>query len=82
MLNTYDSFTRNSIFRPKAFIKKKNMHFNINYVVSVPPFWNRDYVVDIDIHVFFIKAFGLNIELGVKLSYVNNVVVLKLRQMF
>ena len=33
--------------------------------------WNRDYVVDIEVHVFFlIKAFGRNIELRVKLSYV------------
>ena len=51
----YDYFTLNSIFRPKAFIKK-NMHFNINYIVSIPPFytkwWNRDYVVDIEVHVF------------------------------
>ena len=44
MLNTYDNLTLNSIFRPKAFIKKK-MHFNINFIVSVPPFctlwWNK-----------------------------------------
>ena len=46
MLNTYDNFT--------------NMHFNINYIVSVPPsietstkWWNRDYVVNIEGHVFF-----------------------------
>ena len=41
MLNTYDNFTLNSIFLPKAFIKK-NMHFNVNYIVSVPPScsWN------------------------------------------
>ena len=38
-LNTYDNFTLNSLFRPKAFIKKKhalqyqNMHFNINYIL-------------------------------------------------
>ena len=33
--------------------------------------WNRDFVVDIEVHVFFfvIKAFGRNIELRVKLSY-------------
>ena len=37
MLNTYDNFALNSIFWPKAFIKK-NMHFSINYIVSVPPF--------------------------------------------
>ena len=30
--------------------------------------WNRDYVVDIEVHVFFlIKAFGRNIEFRVKL---------------
>ena len=32
--------------------------------------WNRDYVVDIEVQVFFlIKAFGQNIELRVKLPY-------------
>ena len=36
-LITYEFFTFNSIFQPKAFIMK-NMHFNINYIVSVPPF--------------------------------------------
>ena len=36
-LIAYGIFTLNSIFQPKAFIKK-NMHFNINYIVSVPPF--------------------------------------------
>ena len=38
----------------------KNMHFNVNYIVSVPPFcikwWNRDYVVDIEVHVFLDKG--------------------------
>ena len=33
----YNNFTLNSIFRPKAFIKK-NMHFYIIYIVSVQPF--------------------------------------------
>ena len=37
MLNAYDNFTLNSIFRPKAFIKK-NMKFNINYIIPVPSF--------------------------------------------
>ena len=63
MLNTYDNFTLNSIFRPKAFIKKK-MHFKINYIVSVPTCWNRDYVGNIEVNIL------LNIELRVKLSYV------------
>ena len=31
------SFTHNSIFRPDAFIKK-NVHFDMNYIVTVPPF--------------------------------------------
>ena len=39
-------------------LSRKNMYFNINYIVSVPPFctsgstkwWNRDYVVDIEVH--------------------------------
>ena len=61
MLNTYDNFTLNSIFRPKAFIKK-NMHFNVNYIVSVFHF-----VVVIEVHVFLIMAFGRNIELRVEI---------------
>ena len=35
-------------------LSSKNMHFNINYIVSVPPFskwWNRDYVVDIVVDI-------------------------------
>ena len=32
--------------------------------------WIIDYVVDIEVHAFFIKAFCRNIELRVKLSYV------------
>ena len=30
VLDYYDNFTLNSIFRPKAFIKK-NVNFNVNY---------------------------------------------------
>ena len=48
MIHTYDNFTLNSIFRPKAFNKKK-MHFSINYIVSVPPFWI------FHVHVFFLR---------------------------
>ena len=61
MLNTYDNFTLNAIFRPKAFIKK-NMHFNVKT-------WSlfHHLVVDIEVHVFLIMAFGRNIELKVKL---------------
>ena len=55
MLNTYDNFTLNSIFRPKAFMKK-SIHFNINYWYWIACF-------------FLFKAFGQNIELRVKLSY-------------
>ena len=55
MLKTYDNFTLNSIFRPKVFIKK-NMHFNVNYIVS-------------EVHVFLIMTFGRNIELRVKLKW-------------
>ena len=69
VLDYYDNFTLNSIFRPKAIIKK-NMHFNVNYKMVE----HRDYVVDIEVHVFLIKAFGRNIELRVKLSYVFNIV--------
>ena len=42
--------------------------------MSTARWWNRDYVVDIEVHVFFIKAFGRNIELRVKLSHVFNIV--------
>ena len=42
--------------------------------MSTTRWWNRDYVVDIEVYVFYIKAFGLNIELRVKLSYVLNIV--------
>ena len=77
MLNTYDNFTINSIFRPKSFIKKKHalqyqLHslcFTILYFGT--KWWNRDYVVDIEVHIFvLIKTFGQNIELRVKISYV------------
>ena len=60
MLKTYDNFTLNSMFRPKAFIKK-NMRFNVNYIVSVPPSCSM---------FFLIMAFGQNIELRV--NYRNN----------
>ena len=40
------------------------MHFKINYIVSVPTCWNRDYVGNIEVNIL------LNIELRVKLSYV------------
>ena len=42
MLNTYGNFTLNSIFPPKAFIRKE----------TSTKWWNRDYVVDIEVHVF------------------------------
>ena len=48
------------IFRSKAIIKKTCTS------MSTTRWWNRDYVVDIEVHVFFlIKAFGRNIELRV-----------------
>ena len=51
-LIAYGIFTLNSIFQPKAFIKKY-MHFNINYIVSVPPFL----LVSIDVwHHFNMKV--------------------------
>ena len=56
------------MFRPKAIIKKTCTS------MSITGWWNRDYVVDIEVHVFLIKAFGRNIELRVKLSYVLNIV--------
>ena len=50
ILNTYDNFTLNSIFRPKAFIKKKTCtSICLKYKMG-----NRDYVVDIEVHVFFL----------------------------
>ena len=42
--------------------------------MSTTRWWNRDYVVDIEVCVFLDKAFGRNIELRVKLSYVFNIV--------
>ena len=42
--------------------------------MSTTRWWNRDYVVEIEVFFFLIKAFGQNIELRVKLSYVFNVV--------
>ena len=50
MLNTYDNFTLNSIFRPKAIIKKTRTS------MSTTRWWNRDYVVDIEVHVFLDKG--------------------------
>ena len=47
-------------------LSRKNMHFSINYIVSVHHFkfvfktnskwWNRDYVVDTEVHVFLDKG--------------------------
>ena len=37
MLNTYDKFTLFQYFGQRPF-SRKNMHFSINYIVSVPPF--------------------------------------------
>ena len=42
--------------------------------MSTTRWWNRDYVVDIEVHVFLDKGLGRNIELRVKLSYVFNIV--------
>ena len=59
MLNTYDNFTLSSIFWPETFIKK-NMQFNINYIVSkrlCSCIVSNSFVVDIEVHVFLlIKA--------------------------
>ena len=66
MLNTYDNFTLNSIFRPKAFIiqyfGQRPLLFNIlakglynsifQPIETSTRWWNRDYVVDIEVHVF------------------------------
>ena len=38
MLNTYDKLTLFQYFGQRPF-SRKNMHFRINYIVSVPPFW-------------------------------------------
>ena len=40
-------------------------------IVTNTKWWIRDYVVDIEVHVFFLKkTFGRDIELRIKLSYV------------
>ena len=44
------NFTLNSIFRPKAIIKKACTS------MSTTRWWNRDYVVDIEVHVFLDKG--------------------------
>ena len=36
--STYDKFTLFHYFGQRPF-SRKNMHFSINYIVSVPPFW-------------------------------------------
>ena len=57
VLDYHYNFTLNSIFQPKAIIKKTCTS------MSTTRWCNRDYVVDIEVHVFFlIKAFGQNIE--------------------
>ena len=57
MLNTYDNFTLNSIFRPKVFIKKKHaLQYQLHSLCSTILYLfsnkykmvNRDYVVDIE----------------------------------
>ena len=52
-------------------LSRKNMHFSINYIVSVPPFC-------ICACFFLIKALGRNIELRVKFQLL---IKLKYRQM-
>ena len=42
--------------------------------MSTTRWWKRDYVDEIEVQVFLINAFVLNIELRVKLSYVFNIV--------
>ena len=42
--------------------------------MSTTRWWNRDYVVEIEVFVFLDKGLGRNIELRVKLSYVFNIV--------
>ena len=39
MFNTYDKFTLFQYFGQRPF-SRINMHFSINYIVSVPPFFN------------------------------------------
>ena len=85
-MNTYDNFTLNSIFRPEKYALQYQLHslcstilyllLSICLRIATNTRWmNRDYVVDIEVHVFFlIKAFGRNIELRVKLSSVFNIV--------
>ena len=70
MLNTYDNFTLNSIFWPMAFIKKKHaLQYQLQCLCSTILFYkdaqmsietstkwrNRDYAVDIEVHVFLDK---------------------------
>ena len=46
MINTYDNFTLNLIFRPKAFIKKKCTSMSTTNSLF------HHLVIDIEVHVF------------------------------
>ena len=54
VLDYHYHFTLNSIFRPKAIIKKTCTS------MSTTRWWNRDYVVDIEVHVFLDKGLWPN----------------------
>ena len=53
VLDCYDNFTLNSIFQPKAIIKKTCTSMSTTRSTR---WWNRDYVVDIEVHVFLDKG--------------------------
>ena len=48
MLNTYDKFTLFQYFGKRPF-SRKNMHFSINCIVSVPPFWLKNWRGNMDL---------------------------------
>ena len=50
ILDYHYNFTLNSIFRPKAIIKKTCTS------MSTTRWWNKDYVVDFEVHVFLDKG--------------------------
>ena len=50
VLDYHYNFTLNSIVRPKAIIKKTCTS------MSTTRWWNRDFVVDIEVHVFLDKG--------------------------
>ena len=79
MLNTYDKFTLFQYFGQRPF-SRKNMHFSINYIVSVPPFGTETMYAETKkfcpLHAFanlFITNYGIKF----KTYFIKNLIILK-----